>query len=202
MAYRQEEEAHAVLGNLFPLFHSATLEGVRDYQREYGPNAHRHSIRSIRNIIRDHIVDRLRFAVDGMPGVRVFERNNLFLFNFYDKFLIKVKKLDEEMHASLASTQLSFDFDNNFDDQLCLDIELIGATLCYLGYVPNPRDHDNPDVWLVCPNGEEIYWGIPMTGGENNVIAVLPNKGPEEGEPQRVRVISPQPKKRENDQPT
>lgn len=151
------------LSGLFPIFYEAVARGVRDGLELYPATAHVHRVTTRRSITRDHIVDRLRAALDGNPAVRIRDDNQTTYFDVHNEFSILIKMCDENGNVALNRTQLALEF----QDQMSLSRELFPeVTNLYLGYVPNPLDPAHPAVLLVCPDGDEAYWIHELSGGE------------------------------------
>ncbi len=157
MPKSKEHTLTAITAFLDDLYGSAVL-GVRDQLEDYPDTGHLHRTNTKRQITRDHIVDRLRVALDGKEGIRIKDENQTTYFLLHQEYRILVKKSNEDGAVKLTKTQTSFDFQAN-EDQFAFVSEVIpDATNLYLGYVPNEQDPRNPSVVLVCPSERGSYW--------------------------------------------
>ncbi len=146
------------LAEMLPAFWTATQGGVQDYYDEYKQTAHIHRKTTMRSIMRDHIVHRLRGLINGHVQVEVVDRNQTTYFDCCAQFRVLVKKADEDGLVELAKTQTSFDFQCN-EGQYILNPDVIpDVTNLYLSYVPNESDPTMPSVFLICPCAEGWYW--------------------------------------------
>jgi hypothetical protein len=168
------------LAHLMPLFWEAVVCGVQDYYEKYQDTAHVHRSTTMRSIMRDHIVDRLRLLLDDRADVKVSDRNQTTYFGCCAQFRILVKKSDEEGLVELPKTQASFDFQCN-EGQYVLNPDVIpDITNLYLSYVPNDDDPTQPSVFLICPCEEGWLWRIEI---EPPVSDVVPVSAPDKRSP-------------------
>jgi hypothetical protein len=145
------------------------------------------------SIIRDELKDRMTEFSDKTPGFHKCVDGNATYFGAHSKFLIRLKKLFDDLHANTGKTQLSFQYDHQLPMPVQLDLfEQLEPTNIYLGYVPTENDPLNPLVYMVCNNeAGEIEWSIPLNREPPPPSHVLeppavPPSGPEE--PRRVRI--------------
>jgi hypothetical protein len=168
------------LSHLLESFWSATVGGVNDYYDKYQDVAHVHRPTTVRSIMRDHIVDRMRGLVHGRVDVRVQDKNQTTYFLCCQQFRILVKKADDEGLVELTKTQASWDFQTN-DGQYIIDPTIIPeVTNLYLSYIPNPEDPMQPSVFLICPCDEGFLWRIEI---EPPATDVSPIFRPDDGAP-------------------
>jgi hypothetical protein len=193
MPVRCQKEAESALGDHFDTFWEIVTNSVRDYYEFYGARAHLHEAWTRCSIIRDEIKDRLTEFCDKTPGFQPCIDGNATYFGAHSKFLIRPKKLFDNLHANTGKTQLSFEYDHQIPVPVQLELfEEWEPTNLYLGYVPTENDPLNPPVYLVCNNeAGKVEWSILLNREPPPPSAVLeppvpPSTGPEE--PRRVRV--------------
>jgi hypothetical protein len=196
MSPRCQREARAVLGKHFDAFLEIVTESVQFYYEFYGERAHLHEAWTRCSIIRDEIKERLSEFCDKTPGFQKCEDGNATYFGAYSKFLIRPKKLFDNLHANTGKTQLSFDYDHQLAVYVQLDLfEQEGPTNIYLGYVPTENDPLNPPVYLVCNNeAGDVEWSILLNKEPPPPSATLEPPAPAPigpDEPRRVRVKKP-----------
>lgn len=171
------------LSHLLDIFRAAVIGGVQDYYDKYQDVANVHRPTTVRSIIRDHIVDRLRAAIHGKIDVRTQDKNQTTYFNCCGVFRILIKKSDEDGLVELAKTQASLDFQSN-EGQLVLNPDVIpDITNLYLSYVPNPDDPREPSVFLICPCDEGWLWRFEIEPPAVKIVPIeTPPGTPPEGE--------------------
>jgi hypothetical protein len=155
---RSKEHTLKALQEFLDDLYSSAIVGVRDQIESYPDTGHLHRTNTKRQITRDHIVDRLRVALDGKDGIRIKDENQTTYFHIHNEYRMLVKKSNEDGAVKLTKSQTSFDFQAN-EDQFAFDSEVIpDATNLYLGYVPNEHEPRNPSIVLVCPSELGCYW--------------------------------------------
>jgi hypothetical protein len=167
------------LAHLLPLFWKAVTGGVQDYYEKYQDTANVHRPTTMRSIVRDHIVDRLReLIVDTVVDVQILDSNQTTYFDCCAQFRILVKKSDEFGIVELAKTQDSFDFQCN-NQQLIFDTSVIPeVTNLYLSYVPNSNDPTAPSVFLICPKQGGYLWRIEIEPPAADIMPIPLSSGP------------------------
>ena len=108
------------LSHLLDVFRAAVVGGVQDYYDRYQDTAHVHRPTTMRSIMRDHIVDRLRLALSGklISVMRIRTRPPIFIAAINSGFW------SSRVRVELAKTQRSFNFQCN-DGQFVLDPAVI-----------------------------------------------------------------------------
>ncbi len=139
------------------------------------------------------------------PGFQKCVDGNATYFGAHSKFLIRLKKLFDNLHANTGKTQLSFDYDHQTPVPVQLDLfEQEEPTNTYLGYIPTENAPLDPPVYLVCNNEMgAVEWSILLNKEPPPPAAVIVPPvpapiGPDE--PRRVRVRGPNTAKKANDE--
>lgn len=194
MPPRCQEEAETVLGAHFLALADLVTDAVRFYFEFYGERAYLHEPWTRCSIIRDEIKERLTLFCAETPGFHPVFDGNATYFGAHSKFLIRPKKLFDNLHANTGKTQLSFDYDHQFPVPVQLDLFAEETpTNIYLGYVPTENDPLNPPIYLVCNDDTgDIAWSIHLNGSAPSPGATLepttPTAPAPDSEPRRVRV--------------
>jgi len=159
MPIRPRHLAEEIFRPYYEILYDCVVAGLGDYPKEYSRVASKHRANTKRSIVRDHIVDRLRKNfID--TKIRVREKYGTTYFGFGGHFRMIVRKLNENQRVALNSTQLAFDIQYN-DDTPPLGHLFAGTTSVYLGYFLTD-DPENPDVFIVCPDGVRNAWDISI----------------------------------------
>jgi hypothetical protein len=193
MTRRCQREAESVLGNYFEALAEMVTDCVRDYHEFYGKRAHLHEAWTRCSIIRDEIKGRMVTFCEATDGFQVIHDGNATFFGAKSKFIIRIKKLFDNLHANTGKTQLSFDFDHQSHAVQGDLIESLDATNLYLGYVTTENDPLNPPVYLVCndPSGEielSIHLNAPARPPTDTLQPRSSSPIGSVSEPRRVRV--------------
>jgi hypothetical protein len=174
------DETKKQMARLLPVFHAAVTEGVRDYYHEYQTTARVHRAGTRCNIIRDHVIDRLRDALISDPDVRFRDENQTTYLGVFAEFNILVKKADDAGKVEFAKTQASLDFRRNEGQGGFESIPDV-TNLC-LSHVPNPEDPMNPSIVMICPGENGPIWAFeiePHSGaGGATIIEITPPPPP------------------------
>ena len=94
--------------------------------------------------------------------------------------------MDEGGTVATNNTQLRLSLDENDLAQVSLFGLPDSATVVYLGYVENVASPLNPEVWLICPDGENPAWEILLGTVEPPAPIELP---PQPERPDETRII-------------
>ena len=176
MATRSKDDGTESLEHWFGAFYEATVEGVRDYYRNYSNWAHVHRLTTRRSIIRDHIVHHLRTALRDEAGAAIINKHGTTLFGLVSKYLMKAHMLTKNMVVALNQTQHSIRFNENQSQSDFGDG--FEATTLYLGYIPNPSDPFSPSVFLVCPHGAKPAWFLELRQADGaQVVGTIDPRG-------------------------
>ena len=163
MSIRPRHLAEHDFTEFMDTFYDAVIEGHRDYARKYGAEASSHRRNTRRSIIRDHIVKRLRAALDGRRGVQIKDRYGTTYFNFLGRWQIVIRMLvRKQFGVALNRTQLAFAIQANAEDAPPLGEMFRGTTKLYLGYLVPEGFGADLDVLLVAPDGKRNAWDIPI----------------------------------------
>ena len=178
MPIRPRHMAEEDFGPFFNEFHQNVVQGHRDFARECAAQASKYRPNTRRDIIRDNIVDRLRAALDGRRGVHIRDRYGTTYFNFFGRWRLTVRMLDEKkLGVVLNRTQLAFGFQYNIDNFPPLGPMFQGTTAVYLGYLV-PENEDDLDVIMVAPNGKRNAWDMLIVPKRRGDVVPLPTRGP------------------------
>ena len=139
------------------------------------------------------------------PGFQKCMDGNATYFGAHSKFLIRLKKLFDNLHANTGKTQLSFEYDHQVSGPVQLELfEQEGPTNIYLGYVPTENAPLDPPVYLVCNNETgSVEWSILLNGrAPQPAITIEPPAPPPSSpeEPRRIRVRNSKLNKQANDE--
>ena len=185
MPGRPKRMAEEDFGPFFAEFYDAVVEGNRDYPREYARQASIHRRNTRRDLIRDHIANRLRALLDGRRGVNIRERHGTSYFHFFGRWVLKVHKLNDERHIVPNRTQLSLSLRENDPPRRLFE----GATTVYLGYLER---EDDVDVLLVCPDGyRRPWWEMLIEPPARGAVLPLPPRGPTPEDEDETLVVIP-----------
>jgi hypothetical protein len=205
MPFRCQAEAESVLESYFDDFLQMVTESVRTYFEFYGEKAHLHEAWTRCSIIRDEIKERMTEFSERVSGFQKLVDGNATYFGAHSKFLIRLKKLSDNLHANAGKTQLSFDYDHQIPVPVQLDLfEQEEPTNIYLGYIPTENAPLDPPVYLVCNDDTGgVAWSILLNRRPPKpTITIEPPaaapSGPEE--PRRVRVRNSNTNKRSNNE--
>jgi len=162
MAVRSVELAHTQLGPYFEDFVSAIDAGNRHFWSQYADDAHRLTTICRANILRCLIADEVKQRVDGRPGVAITEARQTTMISFGPDWLLMVHKLDEGDCTAPNDTQMCLSLNDNDLNGLPGIPE--SATVVYLGYIEIVGDRLNPEMRLVCPDGDQPAWVVDLRG--------------------------------------
>jgi len=115
--------------------------------------------------VHDHMVQRAARYFDGIDGVKVIERQKLFLFIFDQRIALRFKKFDNEILSSNQPTKQVADFR--------AQTQLPGIEAPHnleAGYVLDEAEQKVKAVHLVCPNMNRNYWEMEITDSEQVTI--------------------------------
>jgi hypothetical protein len=157
---RDESSSRQMLQRFEPVFWECVVEGVRDYYREYQHVAHIHRICTQRDIIRDHVVARLRDALHDDPEVKFRDANQTTYIDFLNEFQCLAKKAGDDGKIEFARTQAAMDFQRH--EAVPLFIEVPDVTNICLSYIPNKNDPMNPSVFVICPGELVHFWAYEI----------------------------------------
>lgn len=181
MSIRPRQLAQQDFAALAGKIYEAVTEGHRDYARKYGSEASTHRRNTRRSLIRDHIVKRLRAALDGERGVNIRDSHGTTYFNFFGRWQVIVRMLGRKAFGVVLNrTQLALGIQDNAEDAPLLGPLFRGTTKLYLGYL-TPEEPDQLDVLLVAPDGKRNAWDLPIEPpAQGEVVPLRPKTPPPE----------------------
>lgn len=103
-----------------------------------------------------------RFQLDNIPGVLVIEGSQTFLINWWDRWVMKLKKLNHDFSTSNIQTQQVMLFNGQQLEMPTLE----QPTNVYLGYTLNKTKSGAKGIHLVCPNSSRTYWAWHLSSDE------------------------------------
>jgi hypothetical protein len=180
MPARSRDEAETDLAPFYDAFREAQKAGIGRYWAKLGEDAffiHK-GVRA--NLCRCNIAYELKQRIEGQPGVRIHEDHQSTMFIFFERWLVKVHKLDEDcLRAINPASQLCMDLVNN-DIHMAQLPGLESPTYVILGHVEVMGDRLNPELKLVCPDGRgKPNWIIDLDFGSPPApIEVFPSDSP------------------------
>jgi len=164
-----ESQARSILSPFLPAIYDAVAYGWNEYIMgigDWGPDM---TERSRASIVHDLTIRSAIQQLDGVSGVRVEERNRLFLFIFEDLIALRFKKLDDEKRSCNIPTQVTLDF---LAQQ---EIPGIPSTLhLEAGYVLNKLQSVIEGVFMVCPSRDRVRWFWELQGPALGQVVQLP----------------------------
>lgn len=175
-------EAQADLGPYTERLRRCVQAAIDTYQAEMGQYAYRHSKRTQASLVHDYMVDAVTTEFANEPGVTWTTKRNLFTVNFFNKYLIKLKKHDRRLRTRNIATQLVLDWLEQ--KQLELPGMPDAATNLHLGYQPG-MSLSQSRYWLSCPDGSSLEWTWELAASEP---IDLPIAAPERVRPARPRI--------------
>lgn len=172
-----QEQVRKILGHHYQTFETFFRESMTEARALLGPVLHIVEKRTIRSLVRDVVVAKIKGHFRHMPGVRFTEQNGLFLLHVAGEYSLRFKKLDDNNHASGIETKQVKLFIGQ------LEIEGITASTTHLdvGYKLNATETAIESVIISCPNGKKTDWFIDLTGELTDVaasIVLLPTAKP------------------------
>jgi hypothetical protein len=186
MAVRPIEQAEREFAAYFDCMRKAVSAANAHLWRTYADDMHRTSRRSRANMLCDWIGDELGKELIGKSGIQSINTYGVPSFAIDQNWLIRVHKMDEGGTVATNNTQLRLSLDENDLAQVSLFGLPDSATVVYLGYVENVASPLNPEVWLICPDGENPAWEILLGTVEPPAPIELP---PQLERPDETRII-------------
>jgi hypothetical protein len=169
---RSKQEAQSDLGRFAGLLFASVRNGLREF-RQYGPLRYRHRKRTDSSIINDLIVDQARQNFADIPGVEFTDRYKCFLLGFFGRWVVKFKKLDENLRPAISDTQTFLDFVNQQAAPELPGAE--GPTNLHLGYLRlNQVALEDSSVFLVCPQGRRLSWEWELLDDGSGLLVPSP----------------------------
>lgn len=134
---------------------------------------HEHTPRSRASLIHDFIVINAEKEFSNITGLECGYTRGLFTVSFYDKVIIRFKKLDYRMKASNIPTQQALCFETQEQLPLPSFPLLPSPTIVTAGYIPNPTWTEINQKVITCYKDKEILWTIPIAHSTKSVIVPL-----------------------------
>jgi hypothetical protein len=160
------EEASRVMGPYFEVLRTAIRNAINYYMSLPAKDrAERLSNRSRASIIYDSMKVEVIAAFDKLPNPpHVIQRRGQLLILIGGKFLMKLKKLDKRYRPSYIPTQTALRFMTHNQDQPAFAFldDIPPVTNVIAGYVWNESETE-ADVYVVCPQGKDNAWKIPLS---------------------------------------
>jgi len=164
-----ESQARSILSPYFPAIYGAVMYGWNEFNNgigDWGPDM---TERSRASIVHDLTIRSAIHQLDGVQGIRIEERNRLFLFIFDDLIAIRFKKLDDDKRSRNIPTQVTLGF---LAQQ---EIPGIPSTLhLEAGYVLNRLQTDVEGVFIACPSGDRVRWFWELENPALGQVVQLP----------------------------
>ncbi len=142
--------------------------------------------------IHDRVVYRLQVAENAgeTPGLRVRKVRGLNVAILNDRLMLKFKKLDNRLRSRNIPTGQTIAFDH----QTPLIASSVGrVTNATSGYVADDTTGSGAAIVVVCWNGEDQFWDIPLRGGSAEGALEIPAE-PTTPKRARTRVVKPRAK--------
>lgn len=191
------EQTQSDLNSYEGRLRDCVVRALDEYASEIGKFAYRHSKRSQASLIHDYMVDAIQAEFADEAGIKFSTKRNLFTANFFNNYLIKLKKHDRRLRTRNIPTQLVLDW---LDQK---QLELPGmpdeATKLHLGYQPGATLSASK-IWLTCPDGSALDWKWELAGDEPLELPSQPGPKPKP-KPVRPRVVKPAEDHAEADEP-
>eukprot|EP01012_Entosiphon_sulcatum_P056712 TRINITY_DN80401_c0_g1_i1.p2 TRINITY_DN80401_c0_g1~~TRINITY_DN80401_c0_g1_i1.p2 ORF type:complete len:220 (-),score=18.15 TRINITY_DN80401_c0_g1_i1:1189-1800(-) len=148
--------------------------GIDDYIKYDSQRAAIHTNRTKANLIRDYVVHYARLSFQERTDAKIIEKGGLFVILINDKFAIRFKKLNKDKLSSNIPTRQATRFSTN---QLILSFPDFQHNITNLdaGYISdtNYTFYDGVrDAYLVCRNGNNLYWSLKLDSADS--IVTLP----------------------------
>lgn len=159
----EKEDVERDLQPILGLLKDAIISGCREYLTE--PNQHRHEARTRANAKRDNIVDNVRKKFENSQGCRFYERNQLLLLIYMEKYAIKFKKFNSGFMVSTPITQQSFDFNEQ------KEFDAIPAYFIKLnaGYCEDKMNPGEFSAYIACLNKECNHFVMNLGESLNDI---------------------------------
>lgn len=136
---------------LLPAIYRSIILGFNDCYHNDQIDQLRYRPSTKASIVYDNIVANLKKELALHPSVKFITQKGLITLSIKDKFLIRIKKLDDNHRSSNIRTKQSTLFVNQqslFENEDAL-------TNLEIGYVLEPIENSIRGIWVVCPKNEK-----------------------------------------------
>ena len=170
MAVCSIEDAQKELSAIFPDLLEAMDKGNQKYWTVCAPILDRLTTGCRARVIAECIGHELRRIFDGKTDIHFPPDSQTTTMHYKQRFYFRTHKLSPENAVALNYNQacLAFNDNNLFSGILPEPVGL------FLGYHENLANHFNPEFMLICPNGDEPYWAMPLGMGTEPPPEQLP----------------------------
>ena len=179
------EEAKLILAPHLDNLQICVSRGLQEYCSAYPSVRHLHSPWSRATLVRDHIVAQVRKAFEEVEGIKIIQKQGLFLLSIEGKLLLRFKKFNRKMLTRNHPTQQAF----RFSEQLSIPGFPPAATNINVGYMPNDLWTDALKVLITCPSGSSsINWYIDITSNTEIISPLVLNFSEENKDTTKKRI--------------
>lgn len=170
-----EQEAARQLETFYNEISYCINSGIEDYIKYDSQRAAIHTNRTKANLIRDYVVHHARLSFQERADTKIIEKGGLFVVLINDKFAIRFKKLNKDKLSSNIPTKQATRFSTN---QLILSFPEFQHNITNLdaGYVSDTNYtfyNGVSDAYLVCRNGNNLYWSLKLDSADTVVALPL-----------------------------
>lgn len=131
---------------------------------------HEHTPRSRASLIHDFIVINAEKEFSGKQGIECYYTYGLFTVSFYDKVMVRFKKLDSRMKASNIPTHQALCFETQ--EQLSFP-SFPQQTTVTAGYIPSSTWTEIVQKVITCYKNKKLLWVIPITHSAEHIFVSL-----------------------------
>lgn len=161
----EKDDSLPVLNPYLPTISQAINEAITEFNRD--PLRIFYGNRTRSSAINDLMTNKALMKFYNNKDIRIKRRRGCTYFIIKDKFLLRFKKLNNNLHASNVPTKQS----DKFIYQQSLFDELPAPTNIFAGYTWDTSAGNCSGIYLTCPTGDTNEWSCPLSSSEAEVIS-------------------------------
>jgi hypothetical protein len=170
---RGELQARQDLGDLEPELYRIVYESFGEFLDDHARTRFKYHQRTEANILHDYMARATRRILGDCPRVRIIDKpGEAFRLCIDGRYVLKEKKLDDELRSSNIPTQAALSFVNQNGQHLIPDYAVLDPTALILGYQRREVELLESPIYLVCPDGDDVAWDWMLKPGADLAVPV------------------------------